>query len=52
MTQLAVYRCNQCGHRFETPILSERERREAEKDKRPVFAVQCPRCSSRNLQQA
>ena len=49
MTERVVYRCKQCGHRFETQVLSERENREAQKESRPVFAVLCPRCESQNI---
>ena len=49
MTERVVYQCKRCGHRFETQVLSERERREAERDRRPVFAVVCPRCESREV---
>lgn len=43
MTEIVRYRCKQCGHHFETPILTEREHREATRDGRPVFAVHCPK---------
>lgn len=49
MTERVVYQCKQCGHRFETQVLTEREKREAKKENRPVFVVQCPRCEGRDI---
>jgi DNA-directed RNA polymerase subunit RPC12/RpoP len=46
MTELVRYQCVQCGDKFEVPVLTEKERREAERDRRPVFAIQCPKCGS------
>ena len=46
MTELVRYQCVQCGNKFDVPVLTEKERREAERDRRPVFAIQCPKCSS------
>jgi DNA-directed RNA polymerase subunit RPC12/RpoP len=49
MTERVVYQCRQCGNRFEAQVLNERETREAKKDNRPVYAVQCPHCGSRDI---
>jgi rubredoxin len=49
MTERVIYQCKRCGHRFETQVLTERERREAKKGNRPVFAVLCPRCECRDV---
>jgi DNA-directed RNA polymerase subunit RPC12/RpoP len=44
MTKLVRYQCLNCGNRFEVPVLTEKEWREAERDRKPVFAIQCPKC--------
>jgi DNA-directed RNA polymerase subunit RPC12/RpoP len=46
MTVLARYQCTRCKNTFEVPVLTEKERREAERDRTPVFAIQCPKCGS------
>jgi len=49
VTELARYQCTGCKKTFEVPILTEKERREAESDRRPVFGIQCPKCGSPHL---
>ncbi len=49
MTQLTRYECANCHNKFEVPTLTEKERREAERDRRPVFGINCPKCGSPNL---
>lgn len=44
MPERARFRCNNCGHRFETAVLSKNEQREARRDNRPTKAVHCPEC--------
>jgi DNA-directed RNA polymerase subunit RPC12/RpoP len=43
---MAKYQCRHCGERFEVPILTEGERRDAQRERRPIVAVQCPKCQS------
>jgi DNA-directed RNA polymerase subunit RPC12/RpoP len=49
MTELTKYECRTCGNRFEVPVLTDKERREAERDRQPVYGIKCPRCGSPNL---
>jgi DNA-directed RNA polymerase subunit RPC12/RpoP len=42
MSEMKRYRCNNCGHRFEVEVLSMDERREAEREGRPLSAIRCP----------
>jgi DNA-directed RNA polymerase subunit RPC12/RpoP len=50
MTETVTYRCKHCGNRFEAQVLTQREQREAKHDRRPVYAVHCPQCGSRDIQ--
>ena len=49
MTEMAKYQCRRCGERFEVAILTEREKRDAQRDRKPFFAIQCPKCHSQDL---
>lgn len=49
MTETVRYQCKQCGHRFETQVLTDRERKEIEEQRQPVFPVTCPKCGSQRL---
>ncbi|TDL74112.1 zinc ribbon domain-containing protein [Palleronia sediminis] len=49
MTDTVRFRCNNCGRRFETEVLSEAEQREARLRDRPTFAVQCPECKRTDI---
>lgn len=44
MGEMRRYRCNNCGNRFQVEILSVEERRDAEREGRPLSAVHCPEC--------
>jgi len=44
MPDRARFRCNNCGHRFETAVLGKDEQREARRVNRPTMAVHCPAC--------
>jgi len=44
MPENARFRCNNCGKRFETQILTKEEARDLERKGRPVYAIQCPEC--------
>lgn len=49
MPEVVRYKCQQCGERFEAQVLTDRERREARERQRQVYAIQCPRCGSREV---
>ncbi|HAW49308.1 MAG TPA: zinc ribbon domain-containing protein [Roseovarius sp.] len=38
------FRCNNCGHRFETHVLDEDEQRETRRKDHPITTVHCPEC--------
>ncbi|RZP20265.1 MAG: zinc ribbon domain-containing protein [Erythrobacter sp.] len=44
MTEVVRFRCLNCGHRFDTEVLTEEERREARREDRPTSPVHCPKC--------
>lgn len=52
MTELVKFRCNDCGYRFEVPILTDKEKQEVTQDNRPVFNIQCLRCKGVRVQKA
>lgn len=49
MSELIRFRCNQCGHRFESVVLSNGELREAQKLLRPTTKVRCSKCGGVNI---
>lgn len=49
VTKVAKYQCRRCGERFEVAILTEREKRDAERERKPIFAIQCPKCHSQDV---
>lgn len=49
MPERVYFRCNNCGHRFETEVLEENERREARRENRPTNAVHCPKCNRTDI---
>jgi DNA-directed RNA polymerase subunit RPC12/RpoP len=49
VTEMTKYECRRCGERFELAVLTEREKRDAERERRPIIAIQCPRCHSQDL---
>ena len=46
----ARYRCLSCGHEFQILVLTEEERREAQRRDQPVFGIACPNCQGGRLQ--
>ncbi|WP_339754906.1 hypothetical protein [uncultured Marinobacter sp.] len=44
MPERVRFRCNNCGHRFETEVLNEDERREARRQNRSTSSLHCPKC--------
>ena len=49
MTQKRRYRCRNCGNRFELEILTEEEKREAQRKLQPVYPIACPNCKRRDV---
>lgn len=49
MTETVRYRCEHCGERFEAQVLTDSERRKAAEERQRVYAIQCPRCGSRDV---
>ena len=49
MTEIARYRCKNCGNRFEVEVLSEDERREARQRNQMTSPVQCPKCQRTDI---
>lgn len=47
---VAEYVCKNCQQRFKLQILSDKEREEAKRDRRPVVGIQCPHCGGQDLQ--
>jgi DNA-directed RNA polymerase subunit RPC12/RpoP len=45
MTETIKMRCQNCGHRFEQEVVTDKERQEADREGRPVSAVHCPKCN-------
>lgn len=43
------YRCNNCGERFTIDILTPEERRDAERERRPIYSVACPKCRRQDV---
>lgn len=43
------YQCLNCGNEFQVGVLTDDERREAEKRNERVFAIQCPKCNRRDV---
>ena len=49
MTEFVRFRCNNCGHRFETEVLSEDERRAARQRNQSTSQVYCPQCKRTDI---
>lgn len=49
MTERVRFRCNNCGHRFESEVLDEDRRHEARRENRPTNAVHCPECNRTDI---
>lgn len=49
MADVVRFRCNKCGHRFETEVLSERERLETRRRNQPTLPVHCPQCKRTDI---
>jgi rubredoxin len=45
MTDIVRFRCLNCGHRFQSEVLDEYERREARRRDTPTSPVHCPVCN-------
>lgn len=44
MTERVRFHCENCGYEFEEEVLTEREREEYRRQRRPWGSVRCPRC--------
>jgi hypothetical protein len=44
-----LVRCNNWQNPFVVPVLTDRERREMERERKPLLAIHCPKCGGRNL---
>jgi hypothetical protein len=42
MSETRRFQCLNCGHRFEAEVLSQDEKREANRGRRPTYPVACP----------
>ena len=49
MSVPTAYRCINCGHRFTVEVLTPEERRDADRERRPVYAIACPECHRQNV---
>lgn len=49
MTERVRFRCKNYGHRFETEVLDEDERRKARRENRSTNAVHCPVCNRTDI---
>ena len=50
MTERVGFRCNNCGHRFETEVLDGDACGEARRENRPTNAVHSPECYHTDIQ--
>lgn len=44
MTDAVLFRSKNCGNRLKAKVLDEHEKREAQLQRRPTYAIQCPQC--------
>ena len=49
MPELVRFRCLNCGHRFEEEVLTEEERREADRENQHTTPVHCPECNRTDI---
>jgi Zn finger protein HypA/HybF involved in hydrogenase expression len=49
MPEPAGFKCEQCGHGFMLPVLTERELEELRRERRRGGSAQCPKCGSFNV---
>lgn len=45
------YKCLNCGNNFTVEVLTEEERREAERRGKPLYRITCPECGQPNVQE-
>lgn len=45
MTETVRFRCQNCGRRFESEVLSPEEQLDARREDRPTAPVHCPECN-------
>lgn len=51
MPERILYRCLNCGERFEASRLSPREVDELEEEGKPTKPISCPKCNRRDLRE-
>lgn len=44
MSRTVKYRCINCGERFKTEVLTEREIDAAKRENQPLGPIRCPKC--------
>lgn len=44
MTERVHFHCENCGHEFVEEVLTDAEKKEYQRQRRPWGSVQCPRC--------
>lgn len=49
MPEIKRFRCNNCGERFQTEVLTKDETLEAERKNQPVYSLQCPACNRTDI---
>lgn len=49
MSERRRFRCNSCGERFETEVLTPEEQRRAQIERRPTSSIHCPRCNRTDI---
>ena len=45
MSENTPFRCLNCGNRFTVDLLTEREKEQARRERRPLSDVRCPTCN-------
>lgn len=51
MPETKSFQCLNCGHRFETEVLTAEEKVRARREDRSVSAVACPQCRRTDIRQ-
>lgn len=51
MTVQAQFRCQNCGEKFVTEVLTEEERIDARLKNQPTSPIHCPKCNRTDVRQ-
>ncbi len=46
MPEMVGYRCETCGHGFVKPVLTDREKEEARRERVQLYSITCEKCGS------